>query len=301
MKLWDLTSEAGLRLFRMSNPGEVRQLKASTAAAAGPPVSWVGGIAFRPDGSQLAAAGTEETVAIWSLASGKLERTLRAPRGAAFALTYNHDGARLAFAGSDRCVRVFDLKARVGEPLILSDHDEGIASISFSRDGKTIATGGGDPPRVIQQPLGKFAPAEGQERSIRLWDAFTGSPSRALKGHFGSIHALAFGPDPARLFSAGADGCVRVWNLETGGVIFTFKEHTRPLFALALTPDGTKLAAGGEDHTISYWDVTTGRLIHKLEGHLNWVMSVAFNPDGTALGLCGRRSDGAHLGCGAWS
>jgi eukaryotic-like serine/threonine-protein kinase len=286
IKLWDLKSEAGLRLFRAAKPGAELEPASTAGAPAALVVRWVGGVAFRPDGAQLAAAGTEETVALWSPGSGRLERTLRAPMGAAFALTYNHNGTRLAFAGSDRSARIFDLKVG-GEPLVLSDELEGIASIAFSPDGKTIATGGGDAPEIIQKPIGKFGRAETDDRSIRIWDAVTGAARRILRGHVGSIHALAFGPDRTPLVSAGADGCVRVWNLETGEIIFTLKEHASPLLTLALSPDGTKLASGGVDKTISYWDLTTGRLIHKLEGHTNFVMGVAFSPDGSRLASAG--------------
>ena len=107
-------------------------------------------------------------------------------------------------------MRIFDLKVG-GDPLVLADHHEGIASVAFSRDGKTIATGGGDPPEVIQEPIGKFAKAEKGERTIRLWDAVTGASQRTLHGHVGSIHSLAFGPGKSQLCSAGADGCVRAW------------------------------------------------------------------------------------------
>ena len=79
MKLWDLTSNGGIRSFHLAKPSLDLKAISNAATAKAPPVRWVGGVAFRPDGAQLAAAGTDETVALWSFASGKLERTLETP------------------------------------------------------------------------------------------------------------------------------------------------------------------------------------------------------------------------------
>jgi WD40 repeat protein len=287
LKLWDLTSDAGLRSFPVLDSGPLLEnIRLRVAASSPLATRWVGGLAIRPDGAQVASAGTHETLVLWSFASGNIERTIRTPTGSAFALTYNHNGTRLAFAASDRSVRVYDLKGN-GEPLVIADFKEGIASVAFSGDGKTIATGGGDPPSVIQKPAGKFSPADSDLRSIRLWDSATGRPQQSLQGHIGSIHAVAFVPGKKKLISAGADGCVRVWNLETAEPVFTMNAESGPLFTLAVSPGGTKVAAGGEDHTIRVWDLATGRLVHTLTGHTNWVMGVAFSPDGTRLASAG--------------
>ena len=288
IKLWDLTSSGGMRPFRLEKPsGDLEALSlVAPAPTSASVVRWVGGVAFRPHGNQLAAAGTHETVALWACGSGLLERTLQGPMGAAFAISFNRSGTKLAFAGSDRSVRIFDLTTS-GEPLILSDHEEGIASVAFSPGGETIATGGGDPLEIIQHPVGKFVKASSDERTIRVWDTLTGVERRSLRGHVGSIHSLAFSPINLRLYSAGADGCVKAWNHETGEVIFTLTEHKSPLLALALSPDGAKLAAGGVNATISIWDVTTGQLAHTLEGHMNFVMGLAFSPDSLRLASAG--------------
>ena len=112
IKLWDLTAEAGMRPFRVAAPSrracESRRRRSRRRRR----VRWVGGVAFRPDGHQLAAAGTHETVALWDFGTGRLERTLQAPSGAAFALSYNHDGTRWPSPASDRSVRIFDLNQR---------------------------------------------------------------------------------------------------------------------------------------------------------------------------------------------
>ena len=64
VKIWDLTSEPGVRLLHLDEtPGD------STAVS--PPVAWVGGVAFRANGTELAAAGSAQTVAVWNLPTGK--------------------------------------------------------------------------------------------------------------------------------------------------------------------------------------------------------------------------------------
>ena len=89
------------------------ELRAGKHAPAGPPpsssadadVSWVGGVAFRPSGKKLAAAGTNHTVAVWDLATGRLKHELHDGWGVMIALAYDHQGTRLAAAGTDRNVR----------------------------------------------------------------------------------------------------------------------------------------------------------------------------------------------------
>jgi len=287
IKLWDVTSEAGVRSFRLKPAaGAVPALATRAEPSDATDVRWVGGVAFRPSGNELAAAGTGHTVALWDVATGRLKRTLHASWGTSIALSYTPDGSRLAVASTDRSVRVWDLGAP-GEPVVLSDHREGVASVAFSPDGRMLATGGGDSPHIVQEPMGKFPAAEGEGRTIRLWDPATSTTTRELHGHVGSIHALAFSPDGARLASAGADQHVRIWNVATGEVSLVLDGHSSAVFCVAFSPDGTKLVSAGADRTIRCWEVTTGRQIHALAGHTNWVMGVSFSPDGTRLASAG--------------
>ena len=55
---------------------------------------------FVPMAASLPPPAPNETVTLWNFATGRLDRTIRSPLGAPFALTYDHDGTRLAFASS---------------------------------------------------------------------------------------------------------------------------------------------------------------------------------------------------------
>ncbi len=277
IKLWDLTADQGVRSLRLKKmPGEASPDSAQVEA-----VRWLGGVAFRPTAAELAAAGTAHTVATWDLATGQLKQTLRAPWGDSIALSYSRDGKRLAVAGTDRSVRIWDPDA--GRELLVLPMTDGVASLAFSPNGEFVATGDGELPRVFHEPSGKFPAPEGKEMSIRIWNLATGKEIRTMRGHLGSVHALAFSPDGARLASAGADGTLRVWNVANGEKSRVQELQAGPLFCLTFNPDGTKLATAGEDRRIRLWDAGDGRVIHELTGHTNWILSLAFNPDGTRL------------------
>ncbi len=286
VKLWDLTSEPGVRQFQLQRESAALSGQTAQAEPATPDVRWVGGVVFRPLGNELAAAGTNHTVAVWNAGTGRLKDELREGWGVMIALAYNHQGTRLAAAGTDRNVRIWDLAAS-RQPLVLSDLSEGLASVAFSPDGNLLATGGGAPPQVIQAPEGKFPAAENDGRTIRFWNPSTGVEIRTMRGHTGSIHALAFSPDGARLASAGADRVVRIWDAATGQLRVSMEGHSSAIFGVAFSPEGTRVVSAGADKTLRCWDIETGRLIRTLYGHDNFVMGVAFSPDGSRIASAG--------------
>jgi WD40 repeat protein len=291
VKLWDVTAEPGVRQLRVErvaaeDRGPAARGEPATTTA-GP--RWVGGVAFRPSGQELAAAGTERTIALWEPGSGWLKRTLAAAPETAIALGYHPDGRRLAVVGTDRTARVWDFGAGPDpDPLRLFARNENLACLAFRPDGKILAAGGGDPPVPIQEPAGKQpARTEGEGRTIRLWDLASGRELSPLRGHAGSIHALAFSPDGSRLASAGADRLVRLLDPAAARILATFEGHSGPVFAVAFSPDGSQLASAGTDPAIRIWDAASGRPIRALENHTNWILGLAYSPDGTRLASAG--------------
>jgi len=126
-----------------------------------------------------------------------------------------------------------------------------------------------------------------------LWGTFlphppclpTGTPTRTLTGHTGSVSSVAFSPD-GKLLASGSgywDRTIKLWEVGTGNLLRTLTGHTDSVRSVAFSPDGKVLASGSDDRTIKLWEVGTGNLLRTLTGHTSWVYSVAFSLDGKVL------------------
>lgn len=272
VKLWDATSGPEARVFRPGREGRHRP----------------GGLAFSPDGATLAVPGPVRGVSFFDVATGRQQPLPAFWDAAPTSLAFPPRGRLLAFAG-DGAVRLAEVPTGATR-LTLPSGEGGIASLTFSPDGQTVVTGGGWPVSVVQGPRGKGVPPSNADQAVRVWDAATGRERFALRGHVGSVFAVAVSPDGSQVASGGADGTVRFWDVATGAAGDVVRDQSGPVFALAFSPDGRALASVGDDGKVRVRDLASGEMT-ELAGHHGWALGVAFSPDGARLASAG--GDGA--------
>ena len=150
------------------------------------------------------------------------------------------------------------------EPLTLERHLDKVCSVTFSPDGKLLASASHD-------------------KTIKLWDTVTGIELRTLRGHSHKVRSVAFSPDGIRLASGSDDKTVKLWDIVTGRELQTLEGHSSLVYSVAFSRDGKRLASGSDDKTIKLWDAVTGKELLTLGGHSHAVASVAFSPDGKRM------------------
>ena len=270
-------------------------------------------VTITPDGKTLASVGDERIVKLWDLPAGTMKRTIPNPSesirqsgrfSTSGCLAFAPDGHHLAISawGSEEArysyeVRVFD--ERDGR-LVWSHMGRGEAAVSlaFAPDGKTLASAGW--------------------RSVKLWDAQTGEPLRALEPSCGGIYSVAFSPD-GRMLAGGerfmggggreAAELVTLWDVRSGEIIRTLEGQSGEVVrvgvaCVAISPDGKTVALGGAGHVWNFgygqkiksdvrlWEIATGKALWAFEGELGVINSLAFSPDSKTLAYCDDHSVG---------
>jgi serine/threonine protein kinase/sugar lactone lactonase YvrE len=110
---------------------------------------------------------------------------------------------------------------------------------------------------------------------------------RALRGHAGRVHSVAYSRDAQIIASASGDGTVRVWNAPEGRLLHTLRGHTGKVYSVACSPDGQMIASAGADQTVRLWQASDGALVRVFPGHGGSVRSVTWSPDGRLIASAG--------------
>ncbi len=230
-------------------------------------------LAFSPDGSLLATGGWSNTVYLWDVSVlldtglSSLETIdepilLQGHRGGVNDLAFTPDGKFLSSGGWDNTIRIWDITAILAAPdvdaesAILKGHQGEVNALTFSPDGKFLASGSQDSTARIWE-LSKVFNTDSQELTATI-------QTFLLRGHEGSINALAFSPDGDFLVTGGYDTSVRIWDLSAEDPTsqpIILQGHEDWITSLAFSPEGRFLATGSRDTTARSWDLNVENLV----------------------------------------
>lgn len=217
--------------------------------------------AFSGDSSRAAVLFEDGSLRVWAAATGTPveEITGGAPT---VTLTTAADGsftatraATLSTGGPPR----WTLEKTLQQKDLFADR---VNAVRFSPDGKTLATGGGEPSR---------------SGDVILFDVASGKVTQSWKErHTDTVLCLDFSPDGKRLASGASDKIAKVTEIATGRQLNLFEGHTHHVTGIAYRSDGRVLATAGAEGTVVSWDMILGERKKKIEGWSKEVTSLQF-------------------------
>ncbi len=231
-------------------------------------------VAFSPDDRLLAAGAEDGSVEVWSLAAGRLERTMAGHSGRVRSLAFTPDGRRLLTADRSS-VALWDVAS--GEQATVPNLT-GAAPAALSPDGKLVAAA---------QPDG----------TVGVWELSSGLPVQTIRPPTEPV-VMAFSPDASLLATGHTEPAgrhARLWRVEDGSLAADITVRTGPEviyeklnWALAFSPDGSLLATGDVDNDVKLYQVAGGRQAATV-GFGSVPRALTFSPDSRSLaaGLTG--------------
>jgi DNA-binding beta-propeller fold protein YncE/mono/diheme cytochrome c family protein len=198
-------------------------------------------VAFRADGKELAAAGSDGSIRIFDVGTGAERLKVSNHADWVTDLSYSADGALIATASRDKSSKVFD--AATGR-MLASNSETGapVRGATFAPDGKAVVSVGGNGARVWKvedsTTIGELPAFQGEtqaivshgenvfaasaDRSVREFKLADRMQVRSLADHPAWVLSLAVNEPTHRLATGCFDGTVTVWNLDDGARVTQF-------------------------------------------------------------------------------
>jgi WD40 repeat protein len=258
------------------------------------------GVAYSPKMDKIASASFDNKVKVWNPDGSEIKiisQLQEEHKDKVLAVNFSSDGKIIASGDFEGKIKLWRWDDKHKQFKYLRDlvdindfnnkaHEKGVYSISFSSDGKLIATGSRD-------------------GNIKLWKQHSQDQYKfhqtVEKAHDGKgVNSIDFSNDLTKIATAGRDNTVKLWNLSNKNKIDSnpFQtlgqtgegKFTDYVWTVAWSPDDSKLVTAARDKTVKIWS-KEGKFIRtfydsrddKKYSHAGRVMSASFSPDGKII------------------
>ncbi len=270
-------------------------------------VGHINGVAFSPDGTQLATAHSDGTVRVWSLPAGRELIILRGHEASVFRVDFSPDGQYLVSGSRDESLRLWEVKTW-NERVVIADHSGFVTDVKFHpHDSRRLASSGADrtvrlwtvttehkvePDKVLRSfdgivsglafaRDGDYFAAGSYDRSAQIWHTASGQPAVALRQHSSDVTCVVF-DGQANLLAGTKAGRIHRWSIQQASPLL-IQAHQRSITGLVYLDGGETLASSGYDGAICLWNAADGKQVAEWRRPDQWVTGIVSTADGRQI------------------
>ena len=248
-------------------------------------------VGFSPDNHIVATVASQGEITLWDLASGQRLQSLTTapgqtnpyarinPMPTATPGKMNRKQIQTMIANMPSQAELMAMTTNMLGSLSAGTAGRTVTSLSFSPDGKILASGGVetksnfDPSQIMAQATNPKKSKNQQPPSsqdalemmkvettgqIVFWNPATGQETGAIKGHGKGVTNVVFSHDAKLIASAASDNTIKIWDVASQREFKTLTGHTANIESMDFSPDGRFLASASDDGSTFLWDANTG-------------------------------------------
>ena len=229
----------------------------------------VKGVRYSPNGRYLATL-SDYAINIWESHSGKHLYKIPADVNYTDSIAFCPVSNDVSVIGTYPSINIYELRESLEFKRRFLGHQSWVTSITWSPDGKSIASSSVD-------------------NRIHIWEHETGKEIKVLKMLISRRNVLRYSPDSRRLAAAtDLEGSgIYIWDCSTWKCVEILKKEYESICAIDWAPDGEQIACACSRSDVLIVDPNTGYVVKRLKGHEEPHFDVLYSSDGeTVTAIC---------------